>query len=433
MGDFDAKQLAEAVDGVKRGFEAFKEANDQRIKEIEAKGAADPLLDDKIAKIEKEMDAKQARLDQFELSLKRQSRTVTDQHGNEVNLDAKALHWVNMVAKSRGTRVEQFGASDLDSYKSAFVHFLRKGEEIMGADERKALSVGTDPDGGYVVHPDLSGQIVTKVFETSPMRAYASIQVISTDALEGLFDLEEASSGWVGETDARSETGTPQLGKWRIPVHELYAKPKATQKILDDAEINLEAWLAGKVSEKFARDEAAAFVAGNGINKPRGFLSYADGTTLPGTIERINTGANGAFAAAPNGGDALIDALYGLKAQYRANATWFMNRATTKLARKLKDSDGAYLWSPGIAAGQPATLLGYPVAAFEDMPDPTTGSLSIAVGDMRAAYQIVDRVGIRTLRDPFSAKPYVEFYTTKRVGGDVVNFEALKLIEFSNS
>lgn len=433
MGDFDAKQLAEAVDGVKRGFEAFKEANDQRIKEIEAKGAADPLLDDKIAKIEKEMDAKQARLDQFELSLKRQSRTVTDQHGNEVNLDAKALHWVNMVAKSRGTRVEQFGASDLDSYKSAFVHFLRKGEEIMGADERKALSVGTDPDGGYVVHPDLSGQIVTKVFETSPMRAYASIQVISTDALEGLFDLEEASSGWVGETDARSETGTPQLGKWRIPVHELFAKPKATQKILDDAEINLEAWLAGKVSEKFARDEAAAFVAGNGINKPRGFLSYADGTTLPGTIERINTGANGAFAAAPNGGDALIDALYGLKAQYRANATWFMNRATTKLARKLKDSDGAYLWSPGIAAGQPATLLGYPVAAFEDMPDPATGSLSIAVGDMRAAYQIVDRVGIRTLRDPFSAKPYVEFYTTKRVGGDVVNFEALKLIEFSNS
>lgn len=433
MGDFDAKQLAEAVDGVKRGFEAFKEANDQRIKEIESKGAADPLLDDKIAKIEKEMDAKQARLDQFELSLKRQSRTVTDQNGNEVNLDAKALHWVNMVAKSRGTRVEQFGASDLDSYKSAFVHFLRKGEEIMGADERKALSVGTDPDGGYVVHPDLSGQIVTKVFETSPMRAYASIQVISTDALEGLFDLEEASSGWVGETDARSETGTPQLGKWRIPVHELYAKPKATQKILDDAEINLEAWLAGKVSEKFARDEAAAFVAGNGINKPRGFLSYADGTTLPGTIERINTGANGAFAAAPNGGDALIDALYGLKAQYRANATWFMNRATTKLARKLKDSDGAYLWSPGIAAGQPATLLGYPVAAFEDMPDPATGSLSIAVGDMRAAYQIVDRVGIRTLRDPFSAKPYVEFYTTKRVGGDVVNFEAIKLIEFSAS
>jgi HK97 family phage major capsid protein len=433
MSDFDAKQLAEAVDGVKRGFEAFKEANDQRIKEIEAKGAADPLLDEKIAKIEKEMDAKQARLDQFELSVKRQNRTVTDEHGNEVNLDAKAMHWANMIARSRGTRVEQFSASDLDGYKSAFNSFLRKGDEIIGADEKKALSVGSDPDGGYVVHPDMSGQIVTKVFETSPMRAYASIQVISTDALEGLFDLEEAASGWVGETQARVETATPQLGKWRISVHELFAKPKATQKILDDAEINMEAWLAQKVAEKFARDEAAAFVAGNGVNRPRGFLTYANGTTLPSTIEQFKTTVNAGFAAAPSGGDVLLDALYGLKAQYRANAAWFMNRATTTLVRKLKDGDGAYLWSPGIAAGQPATLLGYPVASFEDMPNPATGSLSIAVGDMRAAYQIVDRVGIRTLRDPYSAKPYVEFYTTKRVGGDVVNFEALKIIRMDNA
>jgi HK97 family phage major capsid protein len=152
---------------------------------------------------------------------------------------------------------------------------------------------------------------------------------------------------------------------------------------------------------------------------------------LPGTIEQVPTGVSGGFAAAPNGGDVLIDALYGLKAQYRANATWFMNRVTTKAVRKIKDSDGAYLWSPGIAAGQPASLLGYPIASFEDMPDPAADSLSIAVGDMRAAYQIVDRVGIRTLRDPYTAKPYVGFYTTKRVGGDVVNFEALKLIRFN--
>lgn len=433
MSEFDAKQLAEAVDGVKRGFEAFKEANDQRIKEIEAKGSADPVLEAKLAKIEQDMDAKQARLDQFELSIKRANRTVTDEHGNEVNLDAKAMHWANMVARTRGTRVDSFTHGDMAGYKTAFGAFLRKGEELIGLDERKALSVGSDPDGGYVVHPDMSGQIVSKVFETSPMRAYAAIQVISTDALEGLFDLDEASSGWVGETDSRGDTNTPSLGKWRIPAHELFAKPKATQKILDDAEINMEAWLAMKVAEKFARDEAAAFVAGDGINKPRGFLSYADGTTLPGTIERINTGVNGGFAASPNGGDALIDALYGLKAQYRANAAWFMNRGTTKLVRKLKDSNGDYLWTPGLAAGQPATLMGYPVAAFEDMPDVATGSLSVAVGDMRAAYQIVDRVGIRTLRDPYSAKPYVEFYTTKRVGGDVVNFEALKLIEFSAS
>jgi HK97 family phage major capsid protein len=145
-----------------------------------------------------------------------------------------------------------------------------------------------------------------------------------------------------------------------------------------------------------------------------------------------NSGVNGELAAAPNGGDVLLTALYNLKGPYRLNATWFMNRATTALLRKTKDSDGAYLWSPGIAAGQPATLLGYPVASFEDMPDPATGSLSIAVGDMRSAYQIVDRVGIRTLRDPFSAKPFVEFYSTKRVGGAVINFEALQLIKLAS-
>jgi HK97 family phage major capsid protein len=427
----EIKKAVGAVDALHAGFEEFKKANDERLAQIEKKGSADVVTEAKLQKIEADLEKAQKIADEAVLASKRQSRIVTDERGEVVDLDRKAQEWASMNARRRGAVAGSFGAADMDGYKAAFDTFLRKGEEVMGPDERKALSVGTDPDGGYVVNPDLSGRIVMRVFETSPMRAYASIQVISSDALEGLFDLNEASSGWVGETDSRPETNTPQLGKWRIPAHELYAKPKATQKLLDDASINMEAWLASKVSEKFARDEANAFVVGNGVNKPRGFLTYSSGTTLPGTIERFDTGVNGAFAAAPNGGDVLINALYGLKQQYRANATWFMNRATLKLTRKLKDSDGAYLWSPGIAAGQPASLLGYPVASFEDMPDPATDSLSIAVGDMREAYQIVDRLGIRTLRDPYSAKPYVEFYTTKRVGGDVVNFEAIKLIEFT--
>lgn len=427
----EIKKAASAIDALHAGFEEFKKANDERLAQIEKKGSADVVTEAKLQKIEADLEKAQKIADEAVLAVKRQSRVVTDANGDAVDLDRKAQDWASMNARRRGTVAGEFRANDMDGYKAAFDTFLRKGEEVMGPDERKALSVGTDPDGGYVVNPDLSGRIVMKVFESSPMRAYASVQVISSDALEGLFDLNEASSGWVGETDSRAETNTPQLGKWRIPAHELYAKPKATQKLLDDASINMEAWLASKVAEKFARDEANAFVVGNGVNKPRGFLTYSSGTTLPGTIERFDTGVNGAFAAAPNGGDVLINALYGLKQQYRANATWFMNRATLKLTRKLKDSDGAYLWSPGIAAGQPASLLGYPVASFEDMPDPATDSLSIAVGDMREAYQIVDRIGIRTLRDPYSAKPYVEFYTTKRVGGDVVNFEAIKLIEFT--
>lgn len=422
----EIKAAVAAVEQINRAFEEFKQTHDAHQKN------ADAVLEAKLKKIEADMDAAQKIADEAVLAAKRASRVVTDASGDVVDLDAKALAWARNNMRRRGTDVHDFGNAQLNAYKSAFQTYMRKGDQALSSDEIKALSVGTDPDGGYVVNPDLSGRIVMKVFETSPMRAYASVQVISTDALEGLFDLNEASSGWVGETDTRTETNTPALGKWRIPTHELYAKPTATQKLLDDAEINMEAWLASKVAEKFARDEATAFVTGSGINRPRGFLTYASGTTLPGTIERFDTGVNGAFAAAPNGGDVLINALYGLKAQYRANATWFMNRATTTLVRKLKDQDGAYLWSPGIAAGQPATLLGYPVAAFEDMPSPATDSLSIAVGDMREAYQIVDRIGIRTLRDPFSSKPYVEFYTTKRVGGDVVNFEAIKLIEFTS-
>lgn len=421
-----------AVEDVNRAFDEYKKANDARLAEIEKKGAADPLLDEKITRIEADLQKAQAIADEAALAVKRQGRVVTDERGERIDLDAKANEWADQNARRRGVRLNgTYAASDLDGYKRAFDTFLRKGEEVMGAEERKALSVGADVDGGYVVYPDMSGRIIQRQFETSPMRAYASVQVISSDALEGLFDLNEASSGWVGETDSRAETNTPAIGKWRIVPQELYAKPRATQKLLDDASINMEAWLAAKVADKFARDESAAFVNGNGVNRPRGFLTYATGTTIPGQIEQIKTGVNGAFAAAPNGGDVMIDALYALKSQYRANATWFMNRATLKAVRKLKDSDGAYLWQPGIAAGQPATILGYPTASFEDMPDPATGSLSIAVGDMREAYQIVDRIGIRTLRDPYSAKPYVEFYTTKRVGGDVVNFEALKIVNFA--
>lgn len=425
---FNPRELKESISAVGVAFEEFKKTNDARLVELDKKGAVDPLTEEKLAKINEAIDLSQKRLDDFELAQKRKARVVTDADGNEVDMEAKATKWITGI---HGNKAPAFDAAKMEGYKAAVNSYMRKGDLLMDDAERKALSVGTDSDGGYFVHPDTSGQVVTKVFETSPMRAYASAQTISTSSLEGMFDLDEAAAGWVGETAARPDTGTPQLGKWAIPVHEIYASPKATQKLLDDAEISVEAWLAGKVADQFARKESEAFVTGNGIAKPRGFLDYADGTTLPGTIEQIKTGANGAFVAAPNGGDVLIDAVYALKAAYRANANWFMNRMATKEVRKLKDTDGAYLWQNGIALGQPATLAGYGVASFEDMPDIATGSLSMAFGDMRQAYQIVDHSGIRVLRDPFTAKPYIVFYSTKRVGGDVVNFEAVKLINFA--
>jgi HK97 family phage major capsid protein len=212
----------------------------------------------------------------------------------------------------------------------------------------------------------------------------------------------------------------------------MYAEPRATQKLVDDAAIDMEDWLAGKVADKFARAENSAFVNGTGVDQPRGFLSYPAGTDNPGQVLQKKTGVNGGFKADPDGADVLIDMIHALKSQYRASAVFATNRTTLGALRLLKDSQGRMLWQPSIAAGMPSTLLGYPVAGFEDMPDyTTTGSQAIIFADFAEFYQIVDRLGIRTLRDPYTAKPYIKYYTTKRVGGDVANFEAAVTLKFS--
>ena len=267
------------------------------------------------------------------------------------------------------------------------------------------------------------------------MRAIASVMTITADAVEGMLDLGEPAAGWVAEVEARAETATPQVGLWRIPVHELYAEPRVSQKLLDDASFDVESWLAQKVAEKFGRSENAAFVAGGGVGMPRGFTTYATAATADasrpwGTLQHVPTGTSGAFAAS-NPGDVLIGLTYALKAGFRAGARFVMARATAAEVRKLKDtSSGQYLWQPGLAAGSPASLLGYPVVEAEDMPAIGANSLSIAFGNFREGYAVVDRQGIRTLRDPYTAKPQVKFYTTKRVGGDVLDFDAIKLLKF---
>ncbi len=428
----------EAIEAIKTIQEAVQEeraTNEQFRKEMEAKGSADVLLSEKLTKLEAEvLDAKEI-ADKAVLEAKRRDRIVTDANGNAVDMDAKAADWAAKAAHWTNRKNDGWNAERMSEYKAAYTALMRANfdRDMITDDERKALSVGQDSQGGYYVYPDLSGRVVSKVFETSIMRAYASIQVIGTDALEGYYDNDEVGFGWVSELEARPNTSTPATGKWRIPVHEMYAMPDASQTVLDDAIVNLEQWLQGKITDKFARAENQSFVTGDGTGKPRGFLSYADGTDLTNSIKRIQTGVSGGFAATPNGPDALVDALYDLKAAYMSNATWFMNRATMAAVRKLRDDDGRMVWSDSIAAGQPATLLGYPVApAFEDMPNIAAGSLSIAVGDMRAAYQIVDREGMRMLRDPYTAKPKVQFYATKRTGGDMINGEALRLIEFAS-
>jgi HK97 family phage major capsid protein len=276
---------------------------------------------------------------------------------------------------------------------------------------------------------------VQKVFELSPIRQIASVQPISGDRLEGIEVLGEAGSGWVGETTTRSETTTPTLGKYEIVAQEQYAAPRATQKLLDDGSIDVEGWLNGQVVGKFARLEGAAFINGTGVSQPRGFATNptavtSDLTRAWGTMEIIKTGVSSDFAAADKA-DVLFDIIGAFKPAYTVRANWVTNRAVMAKIRKMKQtSTNDYLWQPGLTLGQPSQLLSYPITMAQDMPALAAGSLSLALGDFSEGYQIVDRLGIRTLRDPYTAKPYVIFYTIKRVGGAVINFEAIKFVYF---
>ncbi len=422
-----------AVYDLGRAFEAFKEANDQRLREIERRGSADPLTEMKVNRLNGEInraidaaDAAKRRVDQIETALHRSPLHNSGDEWKEAEM---------FMLERKGRIDNDLGIDGYRQYKSALRSYLRKNNAGSGVDEIKALSVGSDPDGGFTVTPDMSGRIAALVRDTSPMRQVANVITIGTDALEGIHDLNEATSGWVGETEARSETAAPKIGEYRIPVHEQYAEPRATQKLLDDSLFNVEEWLAMKIAERLSRMENESFVTGNGVKKPRGFLTYAAGTPSASgfsVIEQLPSGAAGAFAA-ENPGDALISLVYALKSAYREKAVFMMKRSTLAEVRKLKDGNDNYIWQPDFQMKQGGTLLGFNVVEAEDMPDISANSLSIAFGDFNAGYQIVDRQGIRILRDSFTAKPYVKFYTTKRVGGDVMNFEAIKLMKFAAS
>ena len=429
----DNTEVKGLIEQIGRAHEEFKASVEKQLTEAKA-GRNDAVLDEKITKLSDRLTELQEQKDAIEKRMNRQGLG-----GEQSAIEAKAVEDFNREIKSfarqRGQAVPaDLTADEMRSYKSAFTSVLRKNDNQLTDSERKSLVVGVDADGGYLVPADVSGRIVTRLFDLSPIRGIANVQIISSDRLEGIEDLDEAAFGWVGETSARSETNTPRVGKYEIPANEMYAQPKASQKLLDDAAVDAEAWLSGKVAERFARAEGAAFVAGDGVEKPRGFTAYstaatADASRAWGTLEHVNTGVNGAFAAS-NPADILFDLEGAFKPGYLAGASWVTRRSVLTLIRKFKGSDNNYLWQPGLAAGRPSTLIGYPVVMAEDMPALGTASLSLALGNFGLGYQIVDRLGIRVLRDPYTEKPYVKFYTTKRTGGAVVNFETIKFVRF---
>ena len=318
--------------------------------------------------------------------------------------------------------------------KSAFVEsYLRKGLEA--GVELKALSGASDAAGGYAVPEEIDSEIDRLLTAISPIRAIANVVKVGTSGYRKLVSMGGTPSGWVSETAGRPETDTPAFAEIAPPMGELYANPAASQAMLDDAAFDVEAWLASEIATEFARAEGLAFVSGSGVNRPKGFLAGStsaggDGTRPFGTLQYVATGAAGGFGSG-SAQDKLLDLVQALRTPYRQGAVFVMNSATASTLRKLKTSDGAFLWQPSLAAGQPDTLLGYPVVEAEDMPDIAADSLSIAFGNFKAGYLIAERTETQILRDPFTHKPFVHFYATKRVGGQVSNSEAIKLMKFS--
>ncbi len=320
-----------------------------------------------------------------------------------------------------GARVERSGA---------FSGFVRTGAAL----EMKAFTGVTGGEGGFAIPREIDAVIDATLKGVSPIRSIANVVQVGSAGYRKLVTTGGAPSGWASEVAVRPGTASPNFVEIAPPSGELYANPSASQAMLDDAAFDVEEWLAGEIANEFAKAEGAAFVSGNGVNRPKGFLANpvaADGdlTRAFGTLQYLASGAAGDFAA--NGQERLIDLVQALRSPYRQGASFVMNASVLARIRKFKTSDGAFLWQPSLAAGMPATLLGYPVVEAEDMPDLAAGSLSIAFGNFKAGYLIAERSETAILRDPYSNKPFVSFYATKRIGGCVSNSEAIKLMRFS--
>ena len=377
-------------------FEAFKAAHQKELDDLK-KGMGDVVQSEQVDRINTSVGELQAAIDAANTKIAAMSLSGT---GPDAVRDAE--------------------------YTEAFQAHFSKGQV------QANLNKGADPEGGFLAPVEWDRTITDKLVEVSAMRSIASVQNISTAGFTKLFNLRGTGSGWVGEEEARPETSTPTFGSMVITPGEIYANPGATQGMLDDAAVDLESWLANEVQTEFAKQEGLAFVAGNGVNKPNGFLSYATGAANAGANPLGAIGVDPAAATTAVTEDELLDLIYGTPASYTNGARFVMNRTTLGKIRKLRDADGRQLWQPSSVAGQPSQLLAYPVTEMPDMPDMAANTTPIAFGNFARGYLIVDRTGVRVLRDPFTAKPKVLFYTTKRVGGAVVDPKAIRILQMDD-
>lgn len=407
----DAGDAVRILNDLQKTFEEFRAERDAELKGIKAK-FADVVQTEKVDRINAEITKLQTALDETNAML--------------------------AAVKVGGGAGEELSAEKRE-YAKAFDRFFRKGVEN-GLSElaiKAAMKTDSDPDGGWLAPAQMETAVDRVLSTVSAMRAIAGVMTISAGVYKKLINQGGSTAGWVGQREARAETNTSTLAALEFPAMELYANPAATQTMLDDGAVNIEQWIGDEVGILFAEKEGTAFITGSGVNEPRGLLSYttvANASYAWGSIGHVVTSvAADIYDGTYNGVDALINLVGALRQGYRPNARFLMNRTTEAAVRKLKTigDTKSYLWQPAVQAGMPSTLLGHPISIDDNMSDIGANAYPIAFGDFQRGYLIVDRTGIRVLRDPFTNKPYVHFYTTKRVGGGVQNFEAIKLLKCS--
>lgn len=411
-------EIKAVLETVQRNFNEFKQKNDEKLAEIEKKGHADPLLTENVNKLSTSLNDLQKRLDEFEVKSKR----------------------LNFGQQTEADILKQ-------EHKEKFLGWLKRGrnEDVLHELERKTnyFNATTEAEGGYGIPELIDRLIVDRLLEFSPMRQLCRVVTVGTPDYKVLVNIHGTGTGWVDEDDSRAATNAPQFHQASAYMGECYAYPQATQQILDDIFFDAESWLVQECVDAITIAEGTAFVTGSGTKQPKGFTGYttaatADSSRTYGQLQHIATGTSGAFktpSATVSQSDDLLSMIYAMKSGLRSGSSWLMNSATLALARCWKSyGDGAYIWQPSLQAGQPATLLGYPVYTEENMADSgTSGGKPIAFGNWKRGYCIVDRIGTRMLRDPFTNKPYVGFYVTKRVGGMVVDSDAIKILKQSAS
>jgi len=389
-------------------FAQFREANDRRLSELE-RGREDVVTAEQV--------------DRINASVSELTASVNEQREQ-------------MTALRIGGGEGNAPSAEVRAHADAFNRYFRRGDiaeaDLRDLQVRAALTSQSDPDGGFVVPSEMDSQITRVLSTISAMRQVARVVSTSSRDYSVLVNKGGAATSWVGEEDSRGTTATPQLAEITLEAMELSANPGTTQRLLDDASFDVAAWLADEISIVFGEAEGAAFISGNGVRRPRGILSYdtvANASYAWGSLGFVVTGAAAAFAAS-NPIDNVIDLMMAAKPGYRNNGSFLTSDAVIAKIRKFKDTTGQLLWAPP-TADTPATILGKPVVTDDNMPVEAANAFIMAFGDFRRGYTIVDRAGARVLRDPFTNKPYVQFYTTKRVGGGVTNFEAIKLLKCS--